>query len=98
MNEHRNSDSSFPLGAAVAVAVFAAMIYLAHWRVQQANRRIAAMEIRMALVETNSGKSQADLGKLAEAVLLWRMSLPIPTNQVIVMTNIPTRALNPKSE
>jgi len=87
-------ESSFPLGAVMLVAVFAAMIYLAHWRVHLANRSITAIETRMALVESNATetylaarKAQADLGKLSEAVLRWRMSLPMPTNRVSVITN-----------
>jgi hypothetical protein len=46
-------------------------------------QRIAAIKTSMALVESNSVETvqaarnvHADLGKLAEAVLRWRMSLP----------------------
>ena len=85
-------ESSFPLGAFVFVALVAVAICLSIWRVNQAHRHITALETRMALVESNATETvlaarqvQTDIGRLSEAVLRWRMSLP--TNRVSIITN-----------
>jgi len=80
----------------MAAGLWCGWRFSAHRHLGFTEARITALETRMALVESNSvetvqtaRKVQADLGRLSEAVLRWRMSLP--TNRVSAMTNIPNR-------
>jgi len=72
--------------------VLVAAIFLLFRAIRVHGNRITALETRMALVESNATETvlaarqvQTDIGRLSEAVLRWRMSLP--TNRVSIITN-----------
>lgn len=72
--------------------VLVAAIFLLFRAIRVHGNRITALETRMALVESNATETvlaarqvQTDIGRLPEAVLRWRMSLP--TNRVSIITN-----------
>jgi hypothetical protein len=86
----------FPMGSCLFVAVMLMAIASLFIEANTQRKSVAAFETRIAQVETNAADTlarakqvQTDLGKLAGAVLLWRMGLQTNVfwNTTVMVTN-----------